>query len=185
MTEQKNKDRFEDFVKHLESLRDREDRGALAGLRRGLVRGPAQDPGVFRHVFPFVAGAPWEEDACLLVAALFALHPDSGGEGNMGKVFRRIQKADAARSGSETEGNSTEKRFMALLNARFEDLPVLLRHAVSLARAREVPVDWRQLLKDLRYWGHEDRFVQRAWAKGYWGGGKENGKEKKDEAAVA
>ncbi|MBW1988647.1 MAG: type I-E CRISPR-associated protein Cse2/CasB [Deltaproteobacteria bacterium] len=154
-------ERLNRFLEHLESLRDKGDRGALAQLRRGLANGPEQDPGVFRHVFPFVAGRPRDEDVCLLLASLFALHPEPGGQGNMGDVFRRIRGV--------TDSDSVEGRFMALLNCRGEDLSLHLRHAVSLAKANDVPVNWKQLLTDLRLWDHERRFVQRDWARGYWG----------------
>jgi len=72
------------FVEYLESLRD--DRAALAALRRGL----GQPPGTVASMYPYVVRwlgddtPPWQEAAYYLIAALFAYHPAEGGTGNMG-----------------------------------------------------------------------------------------------------
>ena len=42
------------FIAYLETLRDREDRGALASLRRGIGRRPGEAPEVMRYVVPWV-----------------------------------------------------------------------------------------------------------------------------------
>src|SRR5512139_402968 len=98
------------FVTYLESLR--EDRGALAALRRGL----GQPPGAAREMYPYVV--PWlpaeaprqREAAYFLVAALFAYHPDPGGSGNLGQTFRRTLDPNA-------DNTATERRFTTLLTA--------------------------------------------------------------------
>ncbi|GIV76693.1 MAG: hypothetical protein KatS3mg050_1087 [Litorilinea sp.] len=136
------------FITYLESLRDQEDRGALAALRRGLGA-----PGTAHSMFPYVV--PWlpegasrqQEDAYFLVAALFAYHPDPGGTGNMGDHFARARTPD----GDDT---AIERRFTALLAAHREDLPVFLRQAVGFLRSKEVPVNWHTLFRDIRYWFH-------------------------------
>jgi CRISPR type I-E-associated protein CasB/Cse2 len=58
---------------------------------------------------------------------------------------------------------------VALLNARQEDVPAHLRHIVSLLASREVPIDWACLLCHLKAWNREDRDVQRAWSRSFWG----------------
>jgi CRISPR system Cascade subunit CasB len=73
----------------------------------------------------------------------------------------------AGKAGSE---EAVERRFVALLNAHPEDLDKHLRHAVSLLKAHEIPVDWLRLLGDLRGWGNPERYVQRNWARAFWGG---------------
>ncbi|NLX42971.1 MAG: type I-E CRISPR-associated protein Cse2/CasB [Chloroflexi bacterium] len=149
------------FVTYLESLR--ENRAALAALRRGL----GQPPGAVREMYPYVA--PWVpegtprylEEAYYLLACLFAYHPTSGGSGNLGEAFRR-----SPQRGEDTA--ATERRFAALLAAHPEDLPFYLRQAVSFLKSREVPVDWGQLLSDLLAWGAPDGFVQKRWARSFW-----------------
>lgn len=152
------------FIGHLEKLRDDGDRGALARLRRGLGKEPGSATEMHSLVLPWLPpGIPrWHEDACYLVASLFASHSQSGGSGSLGEAFARL----AAAISSE----SIEKRFVALLNCHEDDLAAHLRHAVSFLRSKDIPVDWRQLLHDVQRWGHPDRFVQRQWARDFWTG---------------
>jgi CRISPR system Cascade subunit CasB len=150
------------FVEYLESLR--EDRGALAALRRGLGRGP----GTVASMYPYVVrwlpdDAPrWRESAYYSIAALFAYHPDSGKGKNMGAHFARAR---------DPHGDNTaiERRFTALLAAHVDDLDSYLRQAVSFLKSKEVPVNWHQLLSDVLNWGHPDRYVQQQWARAFWG----------------
>ena len=62
-----------------------------------------------------------------------------------------------------------ERRLIALLNAEREDLDDHLRHAVAQLRAHDIAMDYVQLLRDLRSWGAEERWVQRRWAQGVLG----------------
>ena len=78
----------------------------------------------------------------------------------MGTVFRHL--------GEDLKSESLEKRFIHLMSADSEDVGESLRHAVSLARSKKVAVDYHQLLYDLNFWGHPDRFVQLRWAKDFW-----------------
>ncbi len=159
------------FANYLAEFTDpeREDRAALAALRRGLGKPPGEAAEMHPYVVPFLPhdGSRWEEDAHYLVAALFAWHqlvwPEGGGEWdrNVGASFVRL----AERAGS----GSIEQRFVALLNSHRDDLPEHLRHAVGLLRAHEVPVDWAQLLRDIQEWDRESRSTQRSWARAFWG----------------
>lgn len=152
-----NSDRKEKFIGHLERLRDQEDRRALAILRRGANRQPGTAIEMYSLVLPW--GVPrYAEDSAFLVAALFALHPDPKGQGTLGNAFARI-------SG---ESDSIEQRFNALLNCHRDDLPYHLRQAVTLLRSKDVPVDWKRLLRDVLGWEHDDRYVQRDWARDFW-----------------
>ena len=146
------------FVEHLEKLRDQEDRGALAILRRGLGRQPGMAPEMYSLVIPWVPEHRYAEDAAFLVAALFALHPQPGGQGTLGAAFAHI---------AEPSG-SVEQRFVALLNCHHDDLPAHLRQAISLLRSKDIPVDWKRLLQDVLGWDHDSRYVQRDWAREFW-----------------
>lgn len=152
------------FISYLCELARRDARGALASLRRGV----GKEPGVAAEMHPYVA--PWlPHDAALprqnvyyLVASLFALHP---------------QHADSVRSLGDTfrqfaaDSDSIEKRFVALLNAHREDLPRHLRHAISLAKAKEAAINYDLLMKHLMHWNSETRWVQRQMAADFWAGG--------------
>lgn len=150
------------FVEYLESLR--EDRAALAQLRRGLGQPPGTATDTFRYVARWIASdTPRRvEEAHYLLAVLYASHPAPGGSGNMGEHFRRAGRDAVDRT-------AIERRFTALLAAHPDDLPFFLRQAVSFLRSNDVPVDWQQLFQDLLAWGHPDRYVQRNWARAYWG----------------
>jgi CRISPR system Cascade subunit CasB len=178
------------FVKHLEDLAAREDRGALAALRRGLTMEPADMIPMYPHVTLFLApDAPRSrEKAYYLVAALFALHPDpwhraEGSEQptNLGASVRRLRERspEGSEDAGENRTSSLDRRFIALLNAHPEDLAQHLRHIVGLLQSGDspVPVDWLTLLDDIQQWNNPDRYVQRRWARAFWGGGSEEKEE--------
>jgi CRISPR system Cascade subunit CasB len=150
------------FTAYLRRLQADDHRAALAKLRRGL----GKEPGTVMEMHGLVQ--PWlppglehrQEDACYLIASLFASHPEPGGRGSLGSAFARLKK----------DSDSVEKRFVALLNSDEDDLPSHLRHAVSLLASGRVPVEWARLLYDVQYWGHPDRFVQRQWSRDFCAG---------------
>lgn len=158
------------FAAYLESLVAGEDRAALAALRRGLGKEPGTAAEMYPHVVPWLphGARPWEENAFYLVAALFADHQipwprsdDRPEATNLGASFARLA--------AQTASASVEKRFVALLECHRDDLPTHLRHAISLLKSKDVPVDWPRLLRDIRGWDREDRRVQRDWARAFWG----------------
>jgi len=148
------------FVEQLERLRDSEDRAALARLRRGLGK-RLGTPQMYPYVIPWIGKEQHQIERAMLVASLFALHPDSAPRGqSMGTVFRQMQDG--------SNQSSLERRFAGLLAASIEDIGGHLRHAVSLAKSKDVRVDYDTLFKDLGYWNHPDRFVQLRWAREFW-----------------
>ena len=66
------------------------------------------------------------------------------------------------------EEKATEARFTALLAAHRDDMPSMLRQSVSFLKSKDIPIHWEQLFADLRYWGNEEKFVQRRWANSFW-----------------
>jgi CRISPR system Cascade subunit CasB len=152
------------FIQYLVSLREDDQRGALADLRRGLGQPPGTAPSMYPYVVRFLPSeiSRREERAYYLVAALFAYHDKQGGQGNMGDHF-------AATCEPNGDNTAIERRFTALLAAHPDDLPFYLRQAVSYLKAKDQPVDWNQLFHDLRYWHHPDRWIQKQWARAFWG----------------
>ena len=148
------------LVKQLEKLRDREDRAALARLRRGLGK-RLGTPQMYPYVIPWVKNDRGTIERGILVASLFALHPDPAPRGrSMGTVFREMW------DGSNQD--SLERRFAGLLSSPEEDIGGHLRHAISLAKSKNICVDYDTLLKDLRSWSHPERYVQLRWARDFW-----------------
>jgi len=156
------------FVQYLERLKKAEDRGTLATLRKGAGKSPGSAIEQYPFVVPWIPKdcSYWKENVYYLIAGLFALHPDSGGKNNLGEVFRTLYQ--------KTKSESIEDRFVALLNSHPEDLPKHLRHAVSLAKSKDIPVDWHQLFNDIERWNASGKWVQKRWAKAYWGKKKES-----------
>lgn len=151
------------FIEYLERLRDNDDRHALAILRRGLNGSQRTRLEMYPYAIKFLreGATSWEEEVHLTVASLFASHPMSGGKGDMGTVLKEV----SSRSGS----GSVEGRFAALLRAPSENALDHLKQCVSLARSKEVPIDWNRLYQDLLWWNSEGLNVQRRWASSYWG----------------
>jgi len=152
------------LVVYLQSLVEQEGRATLAALRGSLREGHELEG--LRVVLPFLgpdAGRGAEDDAVLL-AGLFALYPESSSL-SLAEALRRVWRPTSGEPARE----SVEKRFQALLAANRTDLPVHLRHAVSLVAATELGIDWNDLYRAIRYWGHEDDFVRRRCARSFWG----------------
>jgi CRISPR type I-E-associated protein CasB/Cse2 len=161
------------LVSHLTALCRREERGALAELRREAGNWPRCTERALRHVVPFFPrdDSPWRtrqhEDAMLLVATLFALNPSPhDGHEDMGAVMRRTGQV-------RKSPESTEARFLRLLGARDEEeIATHLRHAVQLAAGAGAPVGWSRLQRDLvqLFSGDEDRRqrVVRQWSRSFW-----------------
>ena len=149
------------FISYLQQRA--EDRAMLAALRRGLGAAPG-DPetvGMFQYVVPWIN--EWYEEADIyMLAALFALHPSSIPSGNMGNHLRTL-------AGQLGDDNATERRFVQLLRMRRDTLEPRLRQQISILKSKDIPINWHQLIRDVNYWDHPERFVQRRWAGAYWG----------------
>lgn len=147
------------LVEHLEGVAHREDRATLALLRGTLQQGRALEG--LRVVLPYIVRDPKRaeraEDDALLLAGLFALHPESGSL-SLASALRNVAR----------ESDSVELRFRALLSASREDLPMHLRHAVTLAASKRLPIDWSDLHTSIRFWDHPSDRTRRAWARDFW-----------------
>lgn len=141
-------------------------RAALAKLRRGLGQPPGTVYEMYPYIVPFLPNEAGKarEEVYFLIGALFAYHPEKGGSGNMGSHFA---------SARDPEGDDTaiERRFAALLATHVDDLPVHLRQAIGFLRSRQpaIPVNWHRLFGDLLNWSHPSGYVQKEWARAFWG----------------
>ncbi len=160
------------FVNYLERLNQNDNKAALATLRKAAGKPPGSIMDVYPTIVPWLRedAKPWEERTAFTIAPLFALHPKPGGKGNMGYTFNRIK--------IQTNSESTEGRFVALLNCHPDDLYKHLRHAISLAKSKDISINWHQLYYDMQQWSHPDGFIQKQWAKSFWS---RKFEEKKDE----
>lgn len=161
------------FINYLYGLVDpkRQDRAALAHLRRGLGRKPGAAMEMYPYLGQFLPNerSPRYENAIFIVAALFAYYPDAPKtSGNLGASLRRLKD----------DSDSIEKRFVALLNAEADELPNYLRQIIGLLKSKDVAVNWEKLFDDVRQWSNDNRYVQARWARSFWG--KFNDENKQD-----
>lgn len=162
-TREEAKEMRKKFVGYLLNLarEGNEDRGALADLRSGLGKEPGEMARVHRHVVPYLPEATYNDRWYYVLASLFGSYPKHRDGYSLGKAFKPLrQKSD-----------SMEARFVALLNAHPDDLDDHLRHAVSLLKSNEQPLDWFRLLEDLLQWDHHEGRVQLRWARDFYAGG--------------
>ncbi len=146
------------FVDYLLLLAKREDRGALADLRSGLGMEPASMYRVHRHVVPYRYRKTCDDRWYYLVATLFGLFPEHRKGYSFGSAFQLLK----------AKSDSMEARFVALLNAHPDDLDGHLRHAVSLLKSYDQPLDWYRLFSDLLQWESLDGKVQLGWARDFY-----------------
>lgn len=171
------------FTNFLRRINPKKERALLATFRRGL----GEKLGTFemyQHLSNYLPDSEFQRRWYFLTASLFALHPKfpsltkeedtpeatepkkvrkKWGE-SMGAVFRRLK--NTGDFGDPPE--ALNKRFQALLRAHEDDMDTYLRQSVSLAKSKDVPVDYEQLLSDLLNWSRHDKHVQYQWAKDYW-----------------
>lgn len=150
------------LIVYLKGLVKRQDRAALANLRRGLGRPPMSAMEMYPYLGQFLSHEtkPRYENAVFIIAALFAYYHDAPGvNGNLGASLRQLKD----------QSDSIEKRFVALLNGDEEDLPYYLRQTIGLLKSKDVGVNWERLLSDVQNWSSDKRFVQKNWARSFWG----------------
>jgi CRISPR system Cascade subunit CasB len=169
-------DKLEDrFVVNLANLARDEDRPTLAKLRRGLGKrlgfAPERDGWVLTRL-PANLNPDTLEIYCL-VASLFALHPESGSAQSLAASFAEWHEHDRLQLGKPLGErlDNIDRRFVSLLNSDAEDLPERLRRAVALLRSHEIPINWAQLIRDLKRWDYPSRSVQVRWSRHFWAGG--------------
>ncbi|MDI6705223.1 MAG: type I-E CRISPR-associated protein Cse2/CasB [Bacillota bacterium] len=101
------------------------------------------------------------EEKMFLFATLRAFHRyPSKNEKCFGSTLRQLKNSD-----------SFDKKVYALLDSSISlddgELSYRMALLVRMADSAGVSIHWGKLLNDLLYWDHEDRFVQRNWARSY------------------
>lgn len=113
---------------------------------------------MYRYIGPFLNTG--KEADLFMIASLFALHPASKTTGNMGDHMRAL-------AGKRSK-KATENHFLHLLDKRRDTLESPLRRAITMLKDQDIPINWHQLMRDIRNWDHPDHFVQRNWARAFW-----------------
>jgi CRISPR system Cascade subunit CasB len=196
-----------------------EGRAALARLRRTLGKDPDQAIRAYPYVVCWTQNLndlfdngeinkpryEWQVSCYHLIASLFAFYSKRRSwhhaenpmkeRRNLGASFRLLGEELSGKPGNDDRSKSVERRFTALLMSRRADLPKRLRYAIALLKAEEIPVDWVQLMEDLKWWDEDNSrrssssptpSVQRRWANSFWrvasafGSGKEAADDAQD-----
>lgn len=150
------------FIEWLEKMSEG-DTQVRAVLRRSLAFDPGLFPPAYPYVEPFVRAedGAWKREVFYLVAGLWALHWKEGLNGqpvSLGKAGANHQLASSS--------TSTERRFIALLDADRDQLPHRLRQMISLLKDQSV--DFDDLLQRLLYWNDDKKGSQNAWARDFY-----------------
>lgn len=150
------------FIEWLESLNEKDTR-VRAVLRRSLAFDPGQYVPAFSYVEPFVKDEDnsWRREMLYLVAGLWATLWREG------QTEQRIPIGKACAIHQMTSGStSTERRFIALLDADRDQLPHRLRQMIVLLK--EQPIDFDALLTGLMYWNDDQKRTQNTWARDFY-----------------
>lgn len=157
MSEHEFDPRITTFFSRLEKL----DAGERARLKRcagqTLAEARHEALGLFFRVLPPDVPA-FQHDIYFLAASLYPM-ADAGDPGNLGASLRKVHNSKNAKG--------LDWRMEVLLDADEAQLPHRLRQAIHLLQSNRIRVNWLQLLEDLLYWTHPNRFVQRRWAQSY------------------
>lgn len=158
------------FLEWLETMNERDTR-VRAVLRRSLAFAPGAYCAAFPYVEPFLTDdAPhWRRQVHYLVAALWAAHWKADRQGPMlpmGNAIASYAMNHHKREQLMTGGSSTERRFIALLDADPEQLPHRLRPMVALLK--DETIDFDALLTDLLWWQDERKSRQNNWARQFY-----------------
>jgi CRISPR system Cascade subunit CasB len=150
------------FIAWLEKLNET-DTKVRAVLRRSLAFEPGNFPAAYPFVEPFVTSEDdsWRREMFYLVGGLWAAHWRQGRSGEpipLGKACALQQQ--------QTKSTSTERRFIALLDADSEQLPHRLRQMVALLKDYHLDVD--ALLSGLLYWNSDRKRTQNQWARDFY-----------------
>lgn len=163
---------IEEFISRLEGL-EKDNRGDLAVLKRNAGNTLAESKGVYQafyNILPYGIAGSRNEEVYYLVATLYG-HNKYRAKGNFGSTMRVVKD----KTGSE----NINHRMSILLDSNFDhishmypgggEIPYRLRQCVKLANSHEAGINWSQLLMDLTRWEYPEKWVQKKWAKSYFG----------------
>lgn len=158
------------FIDWLISANERDTR-VRAVLRRSLAFEPGTYPPAYPYVESFLQDDDfgWRRTVHYLVAAVWAMHWKAGRSDPalpIGQAMARHATQHHSREQLDRGDSSTERRFVALLDADAEQLPHRLRQAIALLK--DETIDFDVLLNDLLYWHAQHKPKQLMWARDFY-----------------
>lgn len=149
--------------------RRKDDRGAMANLRCGLVENK-------RHrAWPLLAwckgiGDDYRAQTIQYIAGFFATHPDDDTNmGDFGYTCRQLMDRDELdRISSAVEVGPLSRRFQHLIAADGEEIFQRVLRFILRCKAKNISVNYMQLFNDLKQWEYSPETVRTRWAKSFW-----------------
>jgi CRISPR system Cascade subunit CasB len=153
------------FIRKVQDL----DRGRYAALKRNAGNSIAEARGAAWFYGLLDDQGRKTPEIYFLVASLIGHNKQNSRRCNFGETMRSVFR--------QAKTDSTEKRFLVLLDADFDrlgrdsggvEMAFRLRQLVTLAASKGVGVDWGQLLVDLMDWSRPYKSVQKRWAESFY-----------------
>jgi CRISPR system Cascade subunit CasB len=152
------------------------DRAAIASFKRAIgtsVGDSSEAMKNFYKMLPYpIVGNRTKEEIYFMVATLFS-YSKRNGELTFPAAMR-IMKDQHLLSASMV------KRFRVLLDSKFDqdaygnlipgELGRRIKGLLGILKSNNINIDWAELLKDVLNWNHESRYVQKKWARTFFGG---------------
>lgn len=148
------------LLERLQKYKD--DRGMMANLRCVLVDNKKH------RAWPALnrLGVKIDDEPSAYVAGLFATHPDGTSGGNFGDTCRIIEQRRGDKRTDDNKLTPTERHFQHLLTAeKGSELYNRVLRMVLMAKSHGVPVNYAQLVTDLRFWSER---TKTEWATAFW-----------------
>lgn len=154
MTETTPKERWQGATAVALQRRERDDRGALADLRRGIA--PLTERYALPYVAAFTDADPHTEKVLLRAVAIVARNRDAGHDdtvtfgGSLRELFYRVngKYPDAGTTGT------IARRVLALPSYDFDAAVEVVDGLVGYCATNRVAVDFYGLTRLLFYWGN-------------------------------
>lgn len=149
--------------------RNRTKTGLMATLRCGL--NPSREVRAWPVLARFSSLQGHEYDVIRSIAGLFASHPETRENGNMGDLCRELCAEDESKTlapgnDSDPQDGPMSKRLQYLLAADRSEICDRVVRMVLFAKAKGRAVNYVMLEKDLREWPR----ARARWAQSFWGG---------------
>jgi len=152
-------------------MRNKDDRGKMATLRKALIPHQAQYTWPLLHPYGGV-GDKYKARAIQTIAGLFAYHPNNTDkEENFGNLCRQLLDDDEIKKMREGESGPISKHFQYVLAADGEEIFARVSRIVRRAKRSDspLPVNYQQLLNDLTDWNsYKKEWIKTDWGKSFW-----------------
>jgi CRISPR type I-E-associated protein CasB/Cse2 len=148
--------------------RNKNDRGKMATLRKGLIAHQAQYTWPLLNPFGGV-GYQYQARVIQTIAGLFAHHPTNTDKGNFGDLCRKLLDDNERENILKGESGSISKHFQYVLAADGEEIFARVSRLVRRAKRDDIPINYQRLLDDLTGWeSYRKDGIKTQWGLAFW-----------------